>query len=298
MSIKKGIIGGVFAASMTIINRDLSVNIEDTVKHSENLISQGCHGCVIGGSTGMMQYISSNEKRKLIDKMSASKFKDNFVYGTGTNSINENFQLMKHCIENGIDRFLIMPPAYYQYNHEGVYVYYANIIERVPESKIILYNFEKLSHFLFTPELVTKLANDFPEQILGVKDSSYNLFETLKIPNFKIFPGSESKLLLGLKQDNAGIISAVCNVVAPLARKVYDDFQNKKKQTFNERLCAIRKVFDKNNLISGLHTFMSFEDKKYKTVLPPLSLLSKEQEKQMMKELKSLDFYPERNIAA
>tara|TARA_B100000700_G_C14941014_1_gene806772 strand:- start:428 stop:1321 length:894 start_codon:yes stop_codon:yes gene_type:complete len=297
MSIKKGIIGGVFAASMTIINRDLSVNIEDTVKHSENLISQGCHGCVIGGSTGMMQYISSNEKRKLIDKMSASKFKDNFVYGTGTNSINENFQLMKHCIENGIDRFLIMPPAYYQYNHEGVYVYYANIIERVPESKIILYNFEKLSHFLFTPELVTKLANDFPEQILGVKDSSYNLFETLKIPNFKIFPGSETKLLKGLELGNSGIISAIANVTAPLARKVYDDFYNKKKQTFNERLCAIRKVFDKNNLISGLHSFMSTEDEKYKIVLPPLSLLSKEQEKQMMNELKVLDFYPEKKAA-
>ena len=88
MSIKKTISGGVYAASMTIINRDLSVNIEETIKHSENLIHQGCHGCVVGGSTGMMQYISSNEKRKLIDKMSASKFKDNFVYGTGTNSIN------------------------------------------------------------------------------------------------------------------------------------------------------------------------------------------------------------------
>ena len=297
MSIKKTISAGVYAASMTIINRDLSVNIEDTVKHSENLIYQGCHGCVIGGSTGMMQYIPSNEKRKLIDKMSASKFKDNFVFGTGTNSLNSNVQLMKHCINNGIDRFLIMPPAYYQYSHEGVYVYYANIIERVPESKIILYNFEKLSHFLFTPELVTRLANDFPENILAVKDSSYNLFQNLKIPNFKIFPGSESKLLLGLKQDNAGIISAVCNVVAPLARKVYDDFHNKKKQTFNERLCAIRKVFDKNNLISGLHSFMSIEDEKYKNVLPPLSLLSEEQEKQMMDELKALDFYPERKAA-
>jgi 4-hydroxy-tetrahydrodipicolinate synthase len=88
------------------------------------------------------------------------------------------------------------------------------------------------------------------------------------------------------------------NITASLARKVYDDFYNKKKQTFNERLCAIRKIFDKNNLISGLHTFMSFKDKKYKTVLPPLSLLSKEQEKQMMDALKALNFYPEKNIAA
>ena len=83
----------------------------------------------------------------------------------------------------------------------------------------------------------------------------------------------------------------------PLARKVYDDFNDKKKQTFNERLCKIRKVFDKNNLISGLHSFMSIENEKYKIVLPPLSLLSKEQEKQMIDELRALDFYPERKAA-
>ena len=137
MSIKKTISGGVYAASMTIINRDLSVNIEETVKHSENLINQGSHGCIIGGSTGMMQYIPSNEKRKLIDKMSASKFKDNFVFGTGANSLSENVELMKRCLGIGIDRFLIMPSAYYKYNDEGVYNFYKNIVQQVPESKII-----------------------------------------------------------------------------------------------------------------------------------------------------------------
>ena len=293
MSIKKGI----YAAAMTVINKDLSVNIDETIRHSEELIQQGCHGSVIGGSTGMMQYISSNEKRKLIDKMSISKFKDNFVFGTGTNSLNENIQLMKQCVDNGIQRFLIMPPAYYKYSDDGVYAFYEKIVHQVPESKIILYNFEKLSSFLFSPELVIKLAKDFPNSILALKDSSYNLFQTLKIPNFLIFPGSETKLLKGLELGCDGIISAICNVTAPLARKVYDDFQNKKKQTFNERLCAIRKVFDKNNLISGLHSFMSIENEKYQTVLPPLSLLSKEQKKQMIKELKDLDFYPERKAA-
>ena len=293
MSIKKGI----YAAAMTIINKDLSVNINATIKHSEKLIEQGCHSTVIGGSTGMMQYISSKEKRELIDKMSVSKFKENFVFGTGTNSINENTQLMKHCIKNGVDRFLIMPPAYYKYNDEGVYIFYANIVQQIPESKIILYNFEKLSGYKFSINIIEKLVKDFPKQILAVKDSSYNLYEELKIPNFMIFPGSETKLLKGLELGCSGIISAICNVTAPLARKVYDDFHNKKKQTFNDRLCEIRKIFDKNSLISGLHSFMSIEDEKYKIVLPPLSLLTKEQEKKMIQELKILDFYPEKKAA-
>ena len=294
MSIKKGI----YAASMTVINKDLSVNIDSTIKHSEKLIQQGCHSTVIGGSTGMSQLISSNEKRKLIEKISTSKFKDNFVFGTGSNSLKENVQLMKSCLDVGVDRFLIMPSAYYKYDDNGTYAFYANIVQQVPESKIILYNFEKLSGYKFSINVIEKLVKDFPKQIVGVKDSTYNLYEELKIPNFMIFPGSETKLLKGLELGCSGIISAICNVTAPLARKVFDDFMSKKKQTFNERLCAIRKVFDKYNLISGLHSFLSFEDEKYKIVLPPLSLLTKDQEKKMMSELKNLDFFPQKNIAA
>ena len=61
MSIKKEISAGVYAASLTISNKDLSVNIDATVKHAENLIQQGCHGVVVGGSTGQMVLIAPNE---------------------------------------------------------------------------------------------------------------------------------------------------------------------------------------------------------------------------------------------
>ena len=113
-----------------------------------------------------------------------------------------------------------------------------------------------------------------------------------------IFPGSETKLLKGLELGNSGIISAICNVTAPLARKVYDDFNKKKKQSFNEKLCAIRKVFDNYNLISALHTFMSFENEKYKRILPPLRLLTDKQQKEFMSKLKKLEFFPEKDMAA
>ena len=294
MSIKKGI----YSASMSILDEDLSLDADSTIKHAEKLIVEGCHGVVLFGSTGMAQLISSNEKKKLINKLSKSKFKDNFMIGTGTNALNENIELMKHALNNGIDKFLLMPPAYYKYGDDGAYSFYANVVQKVPESKIILYNFEKLSSYKFSIKIIEKLVKDFPKQIVGVKDSTYNLYEVLKIPNFLIFPGSELKLLKGLELGNSGIISAICNVTASLARKVYDDFQNKKKQTFNEKLCAVRKVFDNYNLISGLHSFMSIENEKYKRILPPLSLLSEAQQKEMMSKLKELDFFPEKNIAA
>ena len=292
MSIKKGI----YSASMSVLKENLSLDIDATVKHAEKIIEEGCHGVVLFGSTGMSQLISSKEKKLLIDKIATSKLKDHFVIGTGSNSLNENIELMKHSLKNGVDRFLLMPPAYYKYDDDGAYDFYSSIIQKVPEGKIILYNFELLSGYKFSIKVVEKLAYDFPKQILGVKDSSYNLFETLKIPNFLIFPGSETKLLKGLELGNSGIISAVCNVTSSLARKVYDDFHNKKKQTFNEKLCAVRKVFDNYNLISGLHSFMSVEEKKYKRVLPPLKLLKDIEKTELISKLEKLDFYPEKNL--
>ena len=124
------------------------------------------------------------------------------------------------------------------------------------------------SGYKFSLQCVETLVNKFPEQIIGVKDSSYNLYENLKLKNFSILPGSETKLLKGLELGCSGIITATCNVTAELSRQVYDDFLAKKKQLHNDKLCDVRSTFDKYNLISGLHTYCAQNDNIYKNILP------------------------------
>ena len=75
-------------------------------------------------------------------------------------------------------------------------------------------------------KFLEEACKKFPNQIVGVKDSSYNLFETLKIKNFSIFPGSEAKLLKGLELGCHGVITATTNVTGHLARKIYDNFHS------------------------------------------------------------------------
>ena len=75
-----------------------------------------------------------------------------------------------------------------------------------------------------------------------------------------------------------------------LARDVYDKFKNNLNQTSNEKLCMVRNIFDKYNLISGLHTFMSTQDSDFKNLIPPLKLLSKDEEKLFFSELDKLNF--------
>ena len=286
-----GEIKGIYAAAVSILNNDLSLDVNKTVKHCENIIKDGCHGVVLFGSTGQSQLIPLNEKIEMINFVSKNdKIKEKLIIGTGLNSLVENINFLKLSLNIGLNKFLIMPPAYYNYGDKEVIEYYTKLIKSVPDAKIILYNFEKLCGYKFSVDCVENLAARFPKNIIGVKDSSYNLMGNLKIKNFSILPGSELKLLSGLKKDCSGIITATCNVTAKLARKVFDDFEQNKDQTVNDKLCEVRKAFDQFNLISGLHSFLGLSDKQFSNILPTCSLLSKQDEKILIDKLKDLDF--------
>ena len=291
-------ISGIFAASMSVLNSDLSLNVDKTIEHAEKLIEQGCHGTAIFGSTGQAQLISISEKIELLNKLSISKYKEKHLIGTGLNSLSETINFMKIAVSLRLNKFLIMPPAYYNYGDDEVIEFYSKIVDAVPDCKIILYNFEKLCGYKFSISCVEKLVERFPNQVVGVKDSTYNLYENIKIKNFSIFPGSELKLLKSLELGCSGIITATCNVTAEMSRKVYDNFFSGSEQLLNEKLCDVRKAFDKHNLISGLHTYHSKNNNIYKNILPPLRLLSKNSEKELLNELKDLNFTNKTPLAA
>tara|TARA_A100001011_G_C14301013_1_gene840790 strand:+ start:1743 stop:2624 length:882 start_codon:yes stop_codon:yes gene_type:complete len=289
---------GVYAASLSVVNDDHSLNIDATISHAASSINEGLHGVFFFGSTGQSQLISISEKKELISKIASHKLRKQFFIGTGCNSLKENIDLIKYSLEYDFNDFLLMPPAYYYKNtDEGVFNFYSSIISEIPKIKVILYNFEKLSGYKFSEEAVKKLVKAFPKNIIGCKDSGYNLFENLKIPNFLMFPGSEAKLLKGLELGCSGCISAVTNVTHKLARQVFDDFEDGKKQTVNDKLIEVRETFDQYNLISALHTFISVNDNKFKNILPPLVLLSQDRQKELLTKLKTLEFVQKRKAA-
>ena len=283
-------IKGIYAASLSVLDENLALDVNKTIKHAENVIDLGCHGAVFFGSTGQSQLISLSEKIQLINELPNSKYKSKFIIGTGLNSLVDTINLMKISKSVGFNNFLIMPPAYYKYSDEEVINFYSKIINEINDCKIILYNFEKLSGYKFSVQCVENLVKKFPNQIIGVKDSSYNLFETLKIKNFSVFPGSEAKLLKGLELGCDGIITATTNITGHLAREIYDNFNNNLSVTSNKNLCDIRMSFDKYNLISSLHTLMAQKNSIYKNLLPPLKLLDEFEKKDLLSNLKKLNF--------
>jgi len=291
-------IKGIYAASLSVLNKDLSLDIDHTINHAEKVIDLGCHGIVFFGSTGQSQLISLSEKIQLINSLPKSKYKDKFIIGTGLNSLADTINLMKISKSMNFNKFLIMPPAYYNYGDKEVIKFYSKIIDQINDCEIILYNFEKLSGYKFSETCIKELVSLFPKQIIGVKDSTYNLYEKLKINNFSVMPGSELKLLKGLELGCSGIITATTNVTASLARQVYDSFINKSTSHSNQKLCEIRSSFEKYNLISGLHTFMSQNNKSFENILPPLRLLTVFEKNELLINLKKLNFNIENLKAA
>ena len=68
-----------------------------------------------------------------------------------------------------------MPPAYYKYGDKEVITFYSKIVEAAPNSRIILYNFEKLCGYKFSLECVQELVKKFPEQLRLFEDKDKNV---------------------------------------------------------------------------------------------------------------------------
>ena len=130
---------GVYAASLSVLNNDYSLNVDATIAHAESSINNGLHGVFFFGSTGQSQLISNSEKKSLIAKISNHRLKRKFFLGTGSNSLKETIDLIKYGFEYDFKDFLIMPPAYYKGNtDEGVFNFYSQIISQIPKIKIVL----------------------------------------------------------------------------------------------------------------------------------------------------------------
>ena len=103
---------GVYVASLSVLNKNLSVNSEQTLLHAEKIISLGATGVVLSGSTGQSQNLSFQCKMNLIDQASKSSQNQKIIIGPGTNSLLDTAKLINYAKSKNQKKFLIMAGAY------------------------------------------------------------------------------------------------------------------------------------------------------------------------------------------
>ena len=158
---------GVYVASLSVLNKNLSVNSEQTLLHAEKIISLGATGVVLSGSTGQSQNLSFQCKMNLIDQASKSSQNQKIIIGPGTNSLLDTAKLINYAKSKNLKKFLIMAGAYgwssIRNKEEAVYTYFSELLNRVNQCELIIYNFSKLSQMDFTVEMVERLVKDYPD---------------------------------------------------------------------------------------------------------------------------------------
>ena len=70
------ILSGIYAASMSVLKADLSLDIEETLRHAKKNLDDNGVGSAFFGSTGCGQLISISEKKAFIDALSKENFKE------------------------------------------------------------------------------------------------------------------------------------------------------------------------------------------------------------------------------
>ena len=69
---------GVYAATLSVLDKNSTLDVEETIAHAEDIINQGLHGVFFFGSTGQSQLISIKEKKDFITKIATHKLKKQF----------------------------------------------------------------------------------------------------------------------------------------------------------------------------------------------------------------------------
>jgi 4-hydroxy-tetrahydrodipicolinate synthase len=276
---KEAHFSGVIAPVLTPFDEDGDPDADRFTKHARWLMAEGCTALAPFGTTSEANSLGLEDRMELLEELVEEGLDPaKLMPGTGTCSITDTVVLSEHAVELGCGGVLMLPPFYYKGpSEEGLYRYFAEVIERVGDDrlKVYLYHIPPVAQVGFSLPLIGRLLKEYPSTVAGLKDSSGDWSNTAAIlaeyPQLEVFPGSEIFLLDGLKAGAKGCISATCNVSAAAIRKVYDDWQTPDAQRLQDGITALRKAIQAYPMIPGLKAVIAHyrEDPGWAAVAPP-----------------------------
>jgi len=256
---------GVIAPVVTPYGEDGAPDADRFIEHCEWLLDDGCTGLAPFGTTSEGNSLGIDEKMELLEELvDADVDPKKLMPGTGSCSVADAIIMTEHAVELGCGGVLMLPPFYYKNpSEEGLFRYFAEVIEEVGDEslKVYLYHIPPVAQVGFPLSLIARLRKEFPEIVVGLKDSSGDWSNTKAIldenPGFEVFPGSEVFLLDGLRSGAAGCISATANVAAGRIRQVYDNWQGPDADRLQGEITALRKAIQSYPMIPFLKAMLA-----------------------------------------
>jgi 4-hydroxy-tetrahydrodipicolinate synthase len=266
---------GVFAAVLTPFDVDLRPDAAKAVAYYWQLLSNGCDGLNVLGTTGEAMSVGLEERVRFMEAIAAALPRERMMTGTGAAALADAVRLTRAAFDLGFAAALVIPPFYYRdAGDEGIFAFFSVLFERTspPPHSVVLYNFPRMSGITFHPDLVDRLVKAFPGIICGVKDSSNTLDLEREIhrrhPELAVFPGSEVLLDDARTDGFAGCISGSVCLWPQLAARVWRDGLEAEV----EELVSLRQSLAGKPLIEAVRRQVAQErgDPSWLRSIPPL----------------------------
>lgn len=271
---------GAWAAALTPLNEDLSIDHGAYGAHVSWLLANGCAGVAALGTTGEANSFSVRERLELIDKLGkAGHASERILVGVGCCAAPDTIELTRASLAAGFNNVMMLPPFYYKgVSEEGIFRAYARVIEAVndPRLNVIIYDIPPMTGLTISVALLRRLRDAFPDVVIGVKNSSgdFSAMEAAlaELPGFKVFAGTEQFLLATLRKGGPGCISATANVTSRSLAEVYANWQGDTADALQEVATRNRLALQKYPPIPGLKEIMAAARKRpeWKRLRPPL----------------------------
>ena len=279
---KTEIQNGIYAAALTPMNKDLSCDSKELSYHCKDLLKQGCRGIALFGTTGEGPSFSVKERLDVLKQViNEGVGAQKIILGNGASNIPDTVYLINGALKNDVNVFLICPPTFYKnVTDDGVCAYYREIIKQVshPDLQIILYHIPQYSGVPLSLKIIETLTLEFPETVVGIKESEGNISLTKSIledyPGFKVFVGNESHITEAVHLGASGSICGMANLYPELICSLYDQGL-RGDLSHHEDFLEIFQELRKRPFIASAKAFMAAKrGSAWLAIRPPLVPLS------------------------
>ncbi|MFE1015655.1 4-hydroxy-tetrahydrodipicolinate synthase [Streptomyces sp. NPDC058794] len=217
--------GRALCAMVTPFTESGALDLDGAQRLADRLVSAGCDGLVLSGTTGESPTTTDAEKAALVTAVrEAVGERAALVAGVGTADTRHTVELALAAEKAGADGLLVVSPYYSRPPQDALEAHFREVAD-ASGLPLLLYDIPGRTGTRIEPATVVRLA-DHP-RIVAVKDCSYDLLGTQQVlsrTDLAYYAGCDEQVLALYAVGAVGCVSTVANVVPELFRSVLDSF--------------------------------------------------------------------------
>ncbi|GAA4046449.1 4-hydroxy-tetrahydrodipicolinate synthase [Streptomyces shaanxiensis] len=218
--------GRALCAMITPFSADGGLDLDGAQRLADHLVSQGCDGLVLSGTTGESPTTTDAEKAALVEAVrEAVGGRASIVTGIGTFDTRHTVELALEAEKAGADGVLVVSPYYSKPPQDALEEHFRTVAD-ASGLPLTLYDIPGRTGTRIEPETLIRLAEH--PRIVAVKDCSYDFLGAQKVlsrTDLAYYAGCDEHNLALYAVGGAGYISTVANVVPDRLRAVLDAFE-------------------------------------------------------------------------